>query len=274
MIRFAKPDRILNALLIINCFILAIFSLTGCGGSADIPQASELSSGRLSMSWMDVPGAASYDLYISTTPGVTTLNSYRISNVSTPLTITDLEPGTTYYFMITVFDDSGGSRNSREISYTVDKTEGSIDIGDLSIPDEPLDQSPSDAIAPVASSPQDRGAAPKTETPAAKKSAPVAIPKTAKPATKKTSQAVPSSLAGTRDVTVAWDNVPGANSYNIYWSDKPGVNRRNGTKIGNAKNPHTLKGLLKGKKYYFVVTAVNASGESRESEEFSFTVGQ
>ena len=486
MIRFAKVGKTgqkLNALIIINLFILAIFALTGCGGNADIPQASVLSSGRLTLSWVEVPGAASYDLYISTSPGVTTLNSYRISNVSTPLTITDLEPGTAYYFMITVYDDSGGSRNSKEVSYTVDKTEGSIDIGDLSVPDQPLDQSTSAATAPVASPAQDQRTAPKTKAPAptaaktkagpeiivcfgdsltagigatkgmdypsqlagmigkpiinkgvsgdttssalkrlnrdvlsakpdivlitlggndlkngvakniafgnleyivetiqrqgarviigglkfpgmdrgfgqgyvdlaqqtgailitdifagivdnpglmsdpihpnnagyriiaqrfykalgsagktsqsvskkpvpaatpkavpattkkpapaaAKKSAPVAIPKTAKPATKKTGQAVPSSLAGTRDVTVAWDNVPGATSYNIYWSDKPGVNRRNGTKIGNAKNPHEFKGLLKGKKYYFVVTAVNASGESEESAEFSFTVGQ
>jgi hypothetical protein len=32
--------------------------------------------------------------------------------------------------------------------------------------------------------------------------------------------------------------------------------------------------LKEGKTYYFAVTAINASGESKESEEFSFTVGQ
>jgi hypothetical protein len=35
-----------------------------------------------------------------------------------------------------------------------------------------------------------------------------------------------------------------------------------------------MKGLKKGKNYYFIVTAVNASGESKESKELSFTVGQ
>ena len=35
-----------------------------------------------------------------------------------------------------------------------------------------------------------------------------------------------------------------------------------------------MTGLKKGKKYYFVITAVNASGESNESEELSFIVGQ
>jgi len=94
------------------------------------------------------------------------------------------------------------------------------------------------------------------------------------PATKKPSQTVAGSAADTRDVTLAWDDVPGATSYNIYWSDKPGVSRRTGTKISSVRNSHKLKGLIKGKKYYFVVTAVNQSGESRESEEFSFTVGE
>ena len=78
----------------------------------------------------------------------------------------------------------------------------------------------------------------------------------------------------TRDVTLSWDDVPGATSYNIYWSDKPGVTKKNGTKISNTKNPHKIAELKKGKKYYFVVTAVNASGESKGSEEFSITVGQ
>jgi hypothetical protein len=34
-----------------------------------------------------------------------------------------------------------------------------------------------------------------------------------------------------------------------------------------------MKNLVKGKKYYVIVTAVDAAGESDASEEFSFTVG-
>ena len=37
-------------------------------------------------------------------------------------------------------------------------------------------------------------------------------------------------------------------------------------------NSATIKGLKPGKTYYVVVTSVNAYGESKESEEFSFTV--
>ncbi len=78
----------------------------------------------------------------------------------------------------------------------------------------------------------------------------------------------------THGITLTWDDVPGATSYNIYWSDKPGVTKKNGIKISNAKNFHSIAELEKGKKYYFVITAVNASEESQESEELAITAGQ
>jgi hypothetical protein len=56
--------------------------------------------------------------------------------------------------------------------------------------------------------------------------------------------------------------------------NKPGVTKQNGTKIANVTNPYKIKDLKKGKEYYFIVTAVNQTGESKASEEFSFTVGQ
>ena len=90
----------------------------------------------------------------------------------------------------------------------------------------------------------------------------------------KTKPTVKTTTPETRDVNLTWDDVPGATSYNIYWSDKPGVTKKNGTKISNAKNPHKIAELKMGKKYYFVVSAVNASGESKGYEEFSITVGQ
>ena len=63
----------------------------------------------------------------------------------------------------------------------------------------------------------------------------------------------------------------GAIAYNIYWRNQPGVTKDNGQKIANVKNPHTLKDLLPGKAYFLVVTAVSKNGESRVSEEISYT---
>jgi len=82
------------------------------------------------------------------------------------------------------------------------------------------------------------------------------------------------SILTSDEVTLTWDDVTYATAYNIYWSDKPGVTKKNGTKISNVKKPYKMTGLQKGKKYYFIVTSVDASGESKESEEISFIVGQ
>jgi hypothetical protein len=79
---------------------------------------------------------------------------------------------------------------------------------------------------------------------------------------------------GTQQVTLTWDNVPNATSYNVYWSNFPGVTKRNGNKISAENNSAIIKGLKRGTTYYFVVTTVNDSEESEESEEISFTVGQ
>ena len=65
---------------------------------------------------------------MSTTPGITKLNSNRIKNVANPITITDLEIGTTYYFIVTVVNASGEREISREVSYKVIESEGFIEI--------------------------------------------------------------------------------------------------------------------------------------------------
>ena len=81
--------------------------------------------------------------------------------------------------------------------------------------------------------------------------------------------------SGTGQVKLAWDDVPDATSYNVYWSASPGVTRQNGNKISDIKNPTTtIKGLRAGATYYFMVTAVKGTAESRESEALSFTVDE
>ena len=227
-----KHKQALFFLLILPMSVWAMMSLAGCSGSETIPPASVLTSGEVTLTWQQVPDAAAYNVYLSTSPGVTVLNSYKIADATNPITITDLEPGTTYYFVVTVEDNSGQSRISKEISYTVVNTVGSIQLGDILSLRSRMRHSRSEAQIPKAATPE------------------------------------------TGTVTLAWDDVSGATSYNIYWSDQPGVTKKTGTKISNVKNPHKIAGLKKGQTYYFTVTAVNASGESKESEEFSFTVEQ
>jgi lysophospholipase L1-like esterase len=431
-----KFKQALFLLLFLQLSVCTITSLTGCGGSENILSPSILTSGRVTLTWEDVPGAAAYNVYLSTSPGVTDLNSYKISNATNPITITDLEPGNTYYFVVAVEDHSGKSRKSKEISYTaVVDTEGSIQFGDILSHSKPvavvseLESSTTTSLSeskPAAMPKQqerqiastrssteiiicfgdsltfgtgankgmdypsqlakmigrpvinkgipgdttasalrrlnrnvlsknpdivlitlggndlkngvsrnnafgnlklivraiqkqgakviigglrfpgkDRGFGKGYED-LAQQTGAVLIPNifagivenpnlmsdpihpnnsgyriiarrfysviaSSEPKKKPTIKA---STPETRDVTLAWDDIPNATSYNIYWSDKPGVTKKNGTKISNVKNPHKIVGLKKGKRYYFVVTAVNAASESKESKELSFTVGQ
>jgi hypothetical protein len=91
----------------------------------------------------------------------------------------------------------------------------------------------------------------------------------------KTGQFNLNAPSGSKQVTLAWDPVPDATSYNVYWSGSPGVTRHNGNKISNIKDPATtIKGLQPGMTYYFVVTTVKGVEESQESAELSFTVGE
>ncbi len=232
---FNDPRKLKQGLffiLFLQLLVWTIMSFAGCGGSENIPPASIITSGKVTLTWEDITGATAYNVYISTSPNVSVLNSYKIPNATNPITITDLEVGTTYYFVVSMEDGSGQSRKSKEISYTVVDMEGSIQFGGI------LSHSKPNAVV------------------------------------SDSKQTVKTSTPETRDITLGWKDVPNATSYNIYWSDKPGVTKNNGTKISNVKNPHRITGLIKGKKYYFVVTAVNDSVESKESEEISFIVGQ
>jgi lysophospholipase L1-like esterase len=425
-----KFKQALFFLLFLQLSLWTIMSLAGCGGSENIPSASILTSGEVTLTWENAPGAAAYNIYLSTSPGVTVLNSYKISNATNPITITDMEPGTTYYFVVTVEDDSGQSRKSKEISYTVVNTQGSIQLGDILSHSEPDAAVSEFENVPEASLSDSKPEPPRRQVASTQSSTEIIIcfgdsltfgtgagkgmdypsqlaKMTRKPvinrgmpgdttasalrrlkrdvlsknpdivlitlggndlkngvskdiafgnlkqivqaiqkqgaeviigglrfpgkdrgfgngyenlAQQTGAMLIPNIFAGivgnpnlmsdpihpnnsgyriiarrfynaiassesktkpkvkaatkTRGYTLAWDDVPNATSYNIYWSDKPGVTKKNGSKISNVKNPHKITGLKNGKKYYFVVTAVNASSESKESEEFSFTVGQ
>jgi|GEM_PF-2419101 len=85
------------------------------------------------------------------------------------------------------------------------------------------------------------------------------------------------ATAGDGQATISWDTVSGATSYNLYMASVSGMTKSNygfladGMKHESVTSPFTHIGLTNGKTYYFVVTAVNANGESSESSEVSAT---
>jgi fibronectin type 3 domain-containing protein len=77
---------------------------------------------------------------------------------------------------------------------------------------------------------------------------------------------------GDASVALAWAAVSGASSYNVYWSKAAGVTPGGAgvTKIGSlTSTSYSHVGLVNGDRYYYVVTAVNSSGEGKASSEVS-----
>jgi len=82
---------------------------------------------------------------------------------------------------------------------------------------------------------------------------------------------VPSVTASSAKATVSWTAVSGATSYNVYYGTTAGVTTTTGTKLATAATPQAITGLTDGTPYFFVVTAVNTSGESVVSDEVTAT---
>ena len=127
----------LSIIFVLFC-LLAINYLIGCNLNNNTPTDSVSSNDRVKLSWDEVPGATSYNVYFSTSPNVNKFNSSRIQNAANPLTIIDLEPGTTYYFTVTVVDDFGEGNKSKEISYQVIDPEGFVKIENLIAPQDQI----------------------------------------------------------------------------------------------------------------------------------------
>lgn len=83
--------------------------------------------------------------------------------------------------------------------------------------------------------------------------------------------AVPENLeaeAGEDYITLTWDEVDGANSYNLYWSETPGVTSDSECFVG-ITTPFVHAGLSPMLSYYYRVSAVSGTRESGLSIEVS-----
>jgi YHS domain-containing protein len=108
MMLMGNKKNHLTIMFIFYCLwsLWVIILLSGC------------TSGKATLLWNEIPGATSYNVYEYRSPGVTKLSGSKIRNATNPLTINELEPGKTYYFVVTVVNKQGESEESRELSYT------------------------------------------------------------------------------------------------------------------------------------------------------------
>lgn len=75
---------------------------------------------QATVSWSLVPNTVSYNIYWSTTGGVTPATGTQIADATNPYTLTGLTDGTTYYFVVTAVNasssDNGESAPSSQVS--------------------------------------------------------------------------------------------------------------------------------------------------------------
>ena len=117
-------NKICHSAIVVILYCLwslwAVVSLSGCNqASNNIPLTSILVSGKVTLTWNEIPSATSYNVYVSDSPGVTKLSGLKIPNLTNHVKIIQLEHGKTYYFVVTVVDEQGESEESKELSYTV-----------------------------------------------------------------------------------------------------------------------------------------------------------
>jgi len=75
---------------------------------------------------------------------------------------------------------------------------------------------------------------------------------------------------GDGEVSLNWAEASNAAAYNVYYSTSQGVKKGSGTKFATTTSTSAVvTGLKNDTAHYFVVTSVNSSGESSESNEVS-----
>lgn len=260
------------------------------------------------ISWTAVSGATSYNVYWSTTSGVTAANGTRIPGATSPYVQTGLSAGTTYYYVVTALNSVGesvasaqasavtnapppavpaaptgvsatGGANQVSISWTAvsgatsynlywSKTAGvttatGTKISAVTSPFVQTGLTAGTTYYYLVTAVNASGESPSSTQATAATNPPVVVVPAAPTGV--------SATGGTKQVSVSWSAVSGATSYNVYYSTATGVTTGNGTKISGATAPFVRTGLLDGTAYYFIVTAVNSSGESAASAQVSAT---
>jgi hypothetical protein len=260
---------------------------------------------QVTVTWSPSPGAASYNIYYYYYSSGTVKSAVtKVSNAVSPEIIAGLTNNTTYYFVVTAVNANGESAGSAvkvatpifnpppDVPQTIQATAGDR-IATISWDSvlgatsyaiyyrnaQGVSKTNGTRVPNVTSPATVTGFTNNTtyyfvvtasnayaeSAESLEVSATPVAPVGPLPAAPTSVQASP----GNGQASISWTAIAGATSYNIYYATATGVTKTNGTRIPNATSPAVVTSLTNGTTYYFVVTAVNANGESVESAEVS-----
>lgn len=287
-------------------FCLLVLSCGGGGGGAvsnPTPAAPEKvfivgGNADIYLSWESANGAKTYNIYWSTSAGVSKQSGTKISVAASPYYHTGLNNGTIYYYVVTAVNQYGESEESLEASATPGQFTPPLpprDVVSFSYNRKAIIRwTAGDVYASYniywSTS---KGVTKGSGTKIADASSPythlgltngttyyyvitgvnqygegLESPEVSATPDQGSTPSPPTgvtSVAGDREATISWNAVDNASTYNIYWSTSPDMSSQSGTKLANVKSPYTHSGLIQAKTYYYVVTAANGFGESDDS---------
>ncbi len=263
--------------------------------------AATAADSQVAVTWTASADATSYNVYYGTNPGVNAGNGTKVAGATSGQAITPLVNGTTYYFVVTAVGTHGESAVSDEAVATPlpplpAKVQGVMPTGgdgQVTLAWSNVTgatsynlywSSSNDGTVPTGATKVTGAASGMTvagltngvpyyfvvtaENLAGE--GPVSSLKSATPAAVLQPPASPTGVsvsAGTGQVTVSWAAPPLADSYNVYYLQSASTPTTasvlaSGTKVPAAASPQVVSGLTAGANYWFIVTAVNAAGES------------
>lgn len=171
------------------------------------PTGLSITSGNayVTLDWDDMAGADKYYVFFGQAGNLSTSGANIESDVSS-LTVSGLNDGTEYFYMVSANNVIGTSGNSSEVS-----------------------------------------------------GIPLATP------------VISSADPGQESVVLDWNDSAGADSYKIYFSNTAGVDTSSSNMILSGNSVYTHNSLTGGLPYFYIVTAVNTTGESLPSTEVNVT---
>ena len=264
-------------------------------------------NGQVGLSWENEAGATTYHIYWSTTAGVNKQTGAKISDVSSIYYHTGLTNGTTYYYVVTAANQYGESGESQEVSSTpsasvppLPPSNVAVLAGDKQVIVRWSAQEAGSAITshniywstsagvtkqsgvkisgatnPYTHTGLNNGITYYYVVTSVNEYGEGLVSTEVSTTPYQSTPSAPSGVtatAGNRQAVINWTTDPEVTSYNLYWSTSSNISSQNGTKIAGVTSPYTQVGLLYDRTYYYVVTAVNAFGESEDSDKASVMI--